>query len=403
MSAPEQPKERNLIWVYTGSLDEDLDAASWLETTKHLREMGWRVTLIHAGPSELKEINEIEVSSVPKPDIYLVRQAIFHLRILREVSRQWQPTSIIFFHQMSAPWLLPLRYLRQIMGRELPLIIMDTRTAPMIPKELATRRDRLRTLFDNGINYIANYMADGQTAITKRMAQMMGIPDQKLLGIWPSGVNYDSFSVAQQNRNWDKVDEEVHVIYVGALHHPRNLMNFCRAVVLANDERRRIIFTLVGDGSERDELIEFASGTDGIVRVLPPVLHEEIPSLLAAAHIGVLPFPDQERFRVSSPIKLFEYMASGMPILATHITCHTDVVMEGNYAFWAYGEDVEDLVKALIEVWEQRHTLQEKGQAAAADAQNWTWEASARKLSQSLQNSLTPVTIPAPSTELVQE
>ena len=39
--------------------------------------------------------------------------------------------------------------------------------------------------------------------------------------------------------------------------------------------------------------------------------HDQIPEVLARAHVGVLPFPDEEKFRVSSPIKLFEYMAAG--------------------------------------------------------------------------------------------
>ena len=107
------------------------------------------------------------------------------------------------------------------------------------------------------------------------------------------------------------------------------------------------------------------------------------------AHVGVLPFPDQEQFRVSSPIKLFEYMASGMPILATHIVCHTDVVKDGEYAFWAQSGRVECLEAALEEVWNQRYHIQEKGQEAAVAAQDWSWAASARKLNSALRNGLT--------------
>lgn len=352
--------------------------------------MGWQVNLIHAGPTDLTHIGDVAVTSIPKPDVYLVKQVIFHLKVIREIARHWKKTDGILFHQMSAPWLLPLRFFRPFSLQRKPLIVMDTRTAPMIPKEFASRRDRLRTLFDTTINRIANYLADGQTAITIRMAEMMQIPEKQLMGVWPSGVDLDLFTEAHQTRNWGAANEQVHIIYVGALHHPRNLMNFCRAVVSANEKQPqpRFVFTLIGDGTEREELQAFASETGGCVRVLPPVPHEKIPSFLAEAHIGVLPFPDQQRFRVSSPIKLFEYMASGMPILATHIDCHTDVVGDGDYAFWAYGENVEDLEAALEEAWEQRQTLRVKGQLAAADANNWTWESSAGKLDAALRQGL---------------
>ena len=391
MSPDNKKKALSLIWVYSDSLDNDLDAATWLETTKYLRRMGWHVNLIHAGPPDLTSVNGVPVTSIPKPDVYLVKQVIFHMNVLRGVIRSWKKSDVVLFHQMSAPWLLPLRFIRQISGQDNPIFVMDTRTAPMIPKEFASSRDRLRTLFDTVVNRLANRLADGQTAITVRMAEMMDIPDKQLLGVWPSGVNLDLFVGTQEARDWKKAMEQIHIIYVGALHHPRNLINFCRAVVSANEKypQPRFLFTLIGDGTERDELEAYAAENGGCIRVLPPVPHEQIPSFLADAHIGVLPFPDQDRFRVSSPIKLFEYMAAGMPILATYIDCHTDVVGDRGYAFWAYDESIEGLELALEEAWDHRQTLQEKGALAAADAPNWTWESSARKLNNALVKNFT--------------
>ena len=56
--------------------------------------------------------------------------------------------------------------------------------------------------------------------------------------------------------------------------------------------------------------------------------------MLAAADIGVtsLPSPDDVKYEASSPLKLFEYMAAGLPVLATSNRCHTDVVGAGGYA-----------------------------------------------------------------------
>jgi glycosyltransferase involved in cell wall biosynthesis len=133
--------------------------------------------------------------------------------------------------------------------------------------------------------------------------------------------------------------------------------------------------------------------------VLPPVPHSEVPGLLAQAHIGVLPFPDEEKFRVSSPIKLFEYMASGLVILATRIVCHTDVVGSGAYVVWAEDASIEGLLAALRSAWAQRDTLEQMGSRAADDAAAWTWYESARKLRVALEVGLShtrpPVTGPS--------
>jgi glycosyltransferase involved in cell wall biosynthesis len=146
--------------------------------------------------------------------------------------------------------------------------------------------------------------------------------------------------------------------------------------------------TLLGDGTARRELEEAAAGSAGKVCVLPPVPHTEVPHALATAHAGVLPFPDEEKFRVSSPIKLFEYMAAGLPILATRIACHTDVLGNSRFVFWAEPADAEGMLAALHLMWQRRDRLPAMGAEAALAARGWTWEESARKLKTALEAGL---------------
>jgi glycosyltransferase involved in cell wall biosynthesis len=144
---------------------------------------------------------------------------------------------------------------------------------------------------------------------------------------------------------------------------------------------------LVGDGQEHEDLKAFAAQTGDLIDVRPPVPHAEIPAVLAEAHIGTLPFPDEEKFRVSSPIKLFEYMAAGLPVMATAIVCHTDV-MEDDYAFWASGSDVDGLLDALRSIWQKRGSLQEMGRLAAEASIRWTWAGSASNLKAALEKGM---------------
>jgi glycosyltransferase involved in cell wall biosynthesis len=122
--------------------------------------------------------------------------------------------------------------------------------------------------------------------------------------------------------------------------------------------------------------------------VVPPVSHQEIPGLLVQAHIGALPFPDEAKFQVSSPIKLFEYMGAGLPILATRIACHTDVIDGGEYVFWADDSDMEGLLAALRSAWHSRDQLGSMGHRAAAAARKWTWAESAHKLEAALRHGM---------------
>jgi glycosyltransferase involved in cell wall biosynthesis len=184
------------------------------------------------------------------------------------------------------------------------------------------------------------------------------------------------------------------------LHYERNLLTLSRAVEHANRENMAFRLSLVGDGTERSDLEYFASQTDNRVEIVEPIPHEQVWEVLARAHVGVLPFPDEEKFRVSSPIKLFEYMAAGLPILATRIVCHTDVVARGNYAFWAEDAGELGLLRALRCAWDSRQKLEEKGLEAAAAAENWTWRKSAEKLSRALEYGLETVGRGSPQSEV---
>lgn len=376
----------HLVWVFPEVLTKTLSAPTWLDTTYELRKIGWKVTLIIAGPSDLREIRGVEVQCIPKPNIYIFGQIIFHLSVLYLLIRQWNSIDVILFHQISAAWFFPVKIINRINGKRRPLVIMDTRSVPMTTD---TFRDRVRELYYNYMNLLANRFTDGQTTITSQMAQLLHIPPEKLWGTWPSGVDYQKFSPAIDIRQWPSFTEPIQLIYIGVLSNERNLTQLYEALELANSEEMFFNLNLVGNGPARSHLEKIALSSAGRLRVLAPVPHKSVPDLLAKAHVGVLPFPDEEKFRVSSPIKLFEYMAAGLPVLATRIECHTDVICDGKFALWAEDASIECLFLALQRLWQSRDSLQILGQQAARASKAWSWNESAIKLSTALNQGIT--------------
>ena len=81
-------------------------------------------------------------------------------------------------------------------------------------------------------------------------------------------------------------------------------------------------------------------------------------------------------------------MAAGMPIMATRISCHTDVVGKGGYVFWSETADPSGLLGALQNAWSNRMMFKSMGAEAASAALAWTWHESALKLSRALENGL---------------
>jgi glycosyltransferase involved in cell wall biosynthesis len=164
----------------------------------------------------------------------------------------------------------------------------------------------------------------------------------------------------------------------------------CQAVEKANGDHMKFKFSLYGEGSARADLVAFSQQTEGRVTVFSPVPHDQIPEVLAQAHVGVTALfsADEDLFKASSPIKLFEYMATGMPIFATRISCHTDVIGDCSCAFWAENSTVEGLTAALRELWDDGCSLANRGCMAAGLVQGYTWAASAKKLANALEYGL---------------
>ena len=270
-------------------------------------------------------------------------------------------------------------------GKKHPLLVMDTRTVPMQPVEKETFKEKLQDKLHSLMSSLANRLADGQTAITQRMADLLLIPRRKLWGTWPSGVNLEKFSLALKNRRWPGPNDPISIIYIGTLNYERNLTTLCRAVIDANQQGMSFTLLLYGDGTEKKDLVKLSEQANGFIQVHDTVPHDCVPEILARAHIGALPFPDEEKYRVSSPIKLFEYLGAGMPILATKIVCHTDIIGNEDFVFWAESSDVDGILGALQEVWRKKSVLPTLGDKALITAQDWTYVASTKRLNAALQ------------------
>src|SRR6185437_2279961 len=84
--------------------------------------------------------------------------------------------------------------------------------------------------------------------------------------------------------------------------------------------RKEIGAVLIGDGPELPAVRRAAEGIDKILftGALP---HDRMPAALACADVGVAPFDAGAHAPLSlgfywSPLKIFEYMASGLPVVA---------------------------------------------------------------------------------------
>ena len=145
---------------------------------------------------------------------------------------------------------------------------------------------------------------------------LRGIPAEKIVYV-PNGADPEDFTpsaereILRERYGFSRLT----AIYAGA-HGPANGLDLLLdAAEAVRDLPLDVV--LVGSGIAKAALVERAraSGIDNM-RFMEPVPKTEIVDVLAAADLGLHVLADVDLFRTAvSPNKLFDYMASGLPVL----------------------------------------------------------------------------------------
>lgn len=159
----------------------------------------------------------------------------------------------------------------------------------------------------------------------------------------------------------------------------------------AGDARFGGVF--IGDGPERAAAEEAARGVPG-VRFTGRVPHARMAAGLAHADIGVAPFdPDRHApLRLGfywSPLKVFEYMAAGLPVVAPAVPRLTRLVEHEREGVLYDPADPRGLDRALVSLADPAVRRRMGAAARARVVHDFSWHAHCRALDARLQEIVT--------------
>jgi glycosyltransferase involved in cell wall biosynthesis len=108
---------------------------------------------------------------------------------------------------------------------------------------------------------------------------------------------------------------------------------------------------------------------------------EEVAGYLAEAAVAVHPltakYPDGQ---FTSPLKLFEYLAAGVPIVATDLPSTREILTDGVNALFVPPDSPEELARGIQRLLEDRDLAARLSRKAREDASLFTWERRAERL-----------------------
>lgn len=219
------------------------------------------------------------------------------------------------------------------------------------------------------------------------------VPADRVLAIeW--GADTDRFRPdAPGPPAFGRGDDEIVTVFAGAFRSWHGAHQLAHAVArLQARGYRAFRAVFVGDGPELPRVRAAAEGTAGTVftGALP---HDRMPATLAAADIGVAPFDvgAHEPLRLAfywSPLKIFEYMAAGLPVVTPRIDRLAALVAHGREAV-LYDADVPEALAEALLLLRDGAVRRAMGRAARARVEaEYSWAAHCTHLESAIQRRL---------------
>ena len=212
----------------------------------------------------------------------------------------------------------------------------------------------------------------------------MGIAEEKVI-VAHDGVDLANFQFPISNFQYRgelglPVDKKI-VMYAGHLYEWKGASTLLQVAKSLQATTNNLLFVFVG-GTEHDvkKFKEQAARVENVM-ILGHKSQSEIPKYLAAADVLVL--PNSAKFKISqlytSPLKLFEYMASSRPIVASDLPSIREVLND-NLAFFATADDADSLAAKISEVITNPKEAMKKADLARAEVVKYTWQNRAEKI-----------------------
>lgn len=191
---------------------------------------------------------------------------------------------------------------------------------PAIFVELGVLKNRAVIRLLEQIELAAYRAADAVVVVTDGFRDDIvrrGIPASKVVTI-RNGVDVDRFTPgtpdpATRGRLGASADEAL-VLYIGAHGISHGLTAVADAAAKLAD--RGVHFSFVGEGAAKQQLADHVAAL-GLrnVTLLPGVARQDVPDLLAAADICLVPLRDVPLFSTFIPSKMFEFFAAGKAVV----------------------------------------------------------------------------------------
>jgi glycosyltransferase involved in cell wall biosynthesis len=186
--------------------------------------------------------------------------------------------------------------------------------------------------------------------------------------------NFPKLESFRQTQPTPFANRKRQLAYVGLLSEPRGFSAMMEAFELA---RQQVDFTLVLGGKFSPASLQEKLPQHPAISYRDWVPYEKLPDLLFESQVGIIVPQPNPRYLTNYPVKLFEYMAAGLAVIASAQGDAAAFVREANAGLLVDPRDPQAIARAMVELFSNQHEAEQmgaRGRRLVFEKYNWASE-----------------------------
>jgi glycosyltransferase involved in cell wall biosynthesis len=170
---------------------------------------------------------------------------------------------------------------------------------------------------------------------------------------------------------------DLSLLYIGRLSVDRGILVYADILRRLRKQGIPARLRLVGvftPASEEQPLRERLRGLEEAADIVPWVPYDQIAAVLRGADVGLVLLQPEPRYVAALPVKLFEYMAAGLPVVANDYPLVAAIVRETRCGALVDPTDAQAAAEIIRQWWkhpDQARAAGENGRQAILGKYNW--------------------------------
>jgi len=365
---------KNIKVCILTSVHPAFDTRIFHKEAKTLSQAGYEVVLIAPHVTE-DTVDGIKIIPLPKPKNRLARMLVSTWRIL--VLAIKQKGEVYHFHD---PELIPAGICLRLLGKK---VIYDAHEN--VPEQILSKI-YLPLFMKYPISRIVRWIEDISAKIfdftitaTVPIENRFRKSTNKVIAIHNFPILSDFYSLDDNRAKKRKTNNSLNLIFLGEIYEERGLSEAIKAMNLLPQMEIRFLLYGVGEKYFLEKLRKLDKYNRLEYRGFIPYI--QIKDALSEADIGYICDYPLKRHMEGLPVKLFEFMAFGLPVIAANFPAWGEIIKKNNSGIMVNPlspEEIAGAIKYFSEFPETRVMMGRNGRDTIR--QYYSWEEEGKKM-----------------------